>query len=155
MRLLYPVMLVGCGFSGTPAPATGDGALPDGESAIDAMVDAKVSDATIPPDALVCFGTGFGAVCLPAAPSTPLALPATAAFDTGGGGCTHVVTLGGTAMCVLAGTTVTLAAATTFRAIGPRPLIIVASQTMAINGSLSVSSLRGAGTGAGAATVVC
>src|SRR5688572_4326492 len=117
------------------------------------MNDAAAIDMAIDPDARACFGTGFGATCLPSAPTAAFALPVTNNFDTSTG-CTHVVMTGGIETCVLAGTTVALPTGV-FRAVGPRPLVIVASQTITINGTISVASIRGMGGGAGASTAVC
>ncbi|MDQ3365555.1 MAG: hypothetical protein M3680_09015, partial [Myxococcota bacterium] len=134
---------LGCSFSANPT-GPGDGAIDDGPPH-----DGAIDTPTLP-DARACFGAGLGMTCLSAAPTSPLVLP-DAVFDTGGAGCTEVVTVGGIQHCVMAGTTVGVAAATTFRATGARPLIVIASTVLTISGTLSVSSSRGGLPGAGAA----
>lgn len=150
--------MAGCGFSvnGSAPPGDGnnpndgkiiDGAPSDGVTPIDAQVDA-------PPDApQFCYGAGMGAVCLSAQPSQPLVLGNTT-FDTGGNSCTEVVTTNGVALCVLAGSAVTLPTGT-FRAAGTRPLVIVSTSTTIIQGTINVSSPRGGTAGAGVAAAQC
>ena len=120
---------------------------------IDAAVDAP--DVYVP-DARVCFGAGFGMTCLPAAPMGARQLSNTNSFDTGvDANCTHVMMVGGVTSCVLTGETVTMPAGETFRAIGTRPLVIVAATTVTIAGTVSVSSLRGVNAGAGTMSTGC
>ncbi|MDX2086620.1 MAG: hypothetical protein SFX73_02165 [Kofleriaceae bacterium] len=147
--LLASLAYAGCGFSvngaGPPGDATGntDGRQPAGDAAGDAPS----------PDAQACFGSGFGALCLLAAPSAPLILPS-ADIDTGTDARCTVVTIGGVEVCVLAGTTVTHPSGT-LRAHGSRPLVVLATQTLQISGTLDVSSTRTGPPGAGATTAIC
>ena len=106
-------------------------------------------------DASFCYGAGFGAVCLSAAPASPLVLPSDPGFDTGGGGCTEIVSSQGIELCVMAGTTVSLPVGRTFRGLGARPLVVVAVDTMTIDGFLGVSSLIGSQPGAGSGFAPC
>ncbi len=125
--------------------------MPPGDSSIDARPDTS-----IPVDARLCFGAGFGMTCLPTAPASPRQLSSTTSFDTNvAANCSHIITIGGVETCVLTGTTVTMPSGGTFRAIGARPLVIVASQMVDIVGNVNVSSLRGQGNGAGASTSGC
>ena len=140
--LLYVALLApACGFSARLADAPSDGDVPDAPEG--------------PPDARQCFGAGFGMTCLPALPAGPRQLSMTTSFDTGDdAACTHVLTVGGAESCVLTGTTITLPTGT-FRAIGPRPLVLVATETVTIGGAISVSSLRGQSSGAGSPASAC
>jgi hypothetical protein len=149
--LLLIAFAGGCSFSTDVNSAGGDDA-PPGDGSVDARPDTPAPTA----DARVCFGSGFGMTCLPTAPGAPRQLPSTNNFDTSASAnCTHVITIGAVETCVLTGTTVTMPGGSTFRAIGSRPLVIVASQTVDIIGNVNVSSLRGQGNGAGAATSGC
>lgn len=151
MRSTYLIAFVaGCGFSTSVTPGTGtDGNPPDRDGAVVDTPDGYV------PDARACFGSGLGMTCLPAVPTQPRQLSTTNSFDTGtDSNCEHVMTVGGAEACVLTGTTVTLASGT-FRAVGPRPLVIVATEAMMIDGTISVSSLRGMASGAGASSAAC
>jgi hypothetical protein len=151
--------MAGCGFSvnGSAPPGDGnnlddgkiiDGSVPnDDVPPVDAQVDAPV-DAP-----MFCYGAGMGAVCLSAQPSQPLVLGNTT-FDTSGSSCTQVVTKNNVALCVLAGTTVSLPNGT-FSAIGTRPLVVVSTSTMVISGTIDVSSPRGGSVGAGVASAQC
>lgn len=146
--IIITISLHACAFdlsvtSGPPIDASG---ASDGS---DAASDAP------PIDPSLCFGTGFGRVCLAAVPTTPLTLATNLAFDTGGTACTETPMVGGDPMCVLAGTTVLLPTGVTFRGVGSRPLIIVAVDSVTIDGILSVSSLAGLASGAGAASAGC
>ena len=141
--LWVATFVTACGFSSSTTPSSPDGIVP-----VDSAVD------TPNPDARLCFGSGMGMVCLTAAPTQPLTL-GSADFDTGAGSCTEVVSIAGTPICVLAGTTVALPAETTFRARGSRPLLVIASTTISIDGTLSVASQRGLPPGAGVATAGC
>jgi hypothetical protein len=150
--LLYVALLGACGFSSKLQDTPSDGQQIDAPAidAPEAEIDAP------PPDAQQCFGTGFGMRCLPALPPGPRQLSTTQMFDTGvDTNCTHVMMVGGVESCVLTGTTVTRAAGGTFRAIGTRPLVIVATEMITIDGIVSVSSLRGQGTGAGSSIGPC
>ena len=151
MRLLLIAGLcaTGCGFSvngSGPGDGGADARTSDGPN-IDGATDAPI-DA---PDN--CFGRGIGSVCLTSPPTQPLALGDTV-FDTGGNGCMEVITKNGVALCVLAGTTVSLPTGT-FRATGSRPLVVVATTSMTIQGTLDVSSNRTGTAGAGAGTGAC
>ena len=156
--IALPLALAGgCGFSVTPATSS-DGAVDgasDSSTPPDAGPDAPIDvlDAYVP-DAQVCFGAGIGAICLSAVPTQPLVLPA-AVFDTGAAGCTEVVTQNTVELCVMAGTMVTLAAGSVFRAVGTRPLVVVATSTLVIAGTIDVSSPRGGAPGAGTAVADC
>ena len=148
---LLIAFVAGCSFSTNVNPSSGDD-VPPGDGSVDARPDAPEPTA----DARVCFGAGFGMTCLPTAPASPRQLSNTNTFDTNvAANCSHLITIGNVETCVLTGTTVTMPASGTFRAVGARPLVIVASQTVDIIGNISVSSLRGQGSGAGASSAGC
>ncbi|HEY0988196.1 MAG TPA: hypothetical protein VGD80_14125 [Kofleriaceae bacterium] len=125
---------------------------PPDDASIDASVDASaVLDAPpdAPPDAAVCFGS-FVNVCLQVAPSAPVVITSPTTIDTSiSSMCMPVAS--GTDACVLAGTTISITA--TLRAIGPRPLVLLASESITIgaSGSVDVASHRGAVPETGAA----
>jgi hypothetical protein len=132
----------------------GDGVcLSDRSGAVDAGGD------TTPGDASACAGMSFtskllGSVCLSTAPTTALSLSGSTTVNTANvptGSCTQLVPQsGGPALCVLAGTTIDIAAGATLRAVGvnpigstaagTNPLVLIATQTITISGTLDVSS---------------
>jgi hypothetical protein len=133
------VALAACKFSPPIEGAPGDG--PTGS---EPKPPGDGSDT--PPDARLCFGIGLGMVCLMNAPTMPRTL--TANIDTStAGNCTEVIAVGGVMSCVIAGTTVQVPTGSNIRGIGSRPLVIVASETLTIEGSLSVGSTRTGGPG--------
>jgi hypothetical protein len=141
------VALCACKFS---APE-GNGETVDAPP--NTSVDAKeFKDA--PPEPNKCFGSGLGKLCLSELPTMPLMLDGTIDTDVAAN-CTEVITVGSTLSCVKAGTTVGLAGNKTARGVGSRPLVIVATTTMTIDGTLTVGSVRGGPSGAGASTAAC
>jgi len=112
-------------------------------------------DAEVPPDIgepQRCFGAGLGKLCLKSEPTMPRTLSGT--IDTGvDTSCDEIKDLDGISVCVVAGTTVQVM---DYRGVGPRPLVIVASDKLTVAGTLDVGSRRGeAMSGAGAATAMC
>jgi hypothetical protein len=103
-----------------------------------------------------CFGSGLlGSVCLQRAPTAPVSL-ATTTINTasvGAGNCSEIrAQTGGPSLCIVAGTTIQIAAGATVRALGANPLVLIASQSITITGGLDVSSRAGDVGGAGART---
>lgn len=104
-------------------------------------------------NAQLCFGTGFGETCLAEPPSTPPTLPTT--IDTDACAIVYRDT------CVIAGDSIEVPAGTTILAKGSRPLVLIATGTITIGGTLSVSSTSidglttGLGAGAGSASATC
>lgn len=91
------------------------------------------------PDARACFGDAPFTVCLASAPSGPLTL--TMAINTDTSNLCVATTSGGAGYCVLAGTTITVDSdGLTLRAMGSRPLVLVASDSITVKTSLDVSS---------------
>lgn len=116
--------LAACGF---PRPAD----VPD----LDAAIDASA-----------CFGTDIVKFCLPSAPSQALAITTPTTIDTSDP-LTCVVTIDGPRYCAIAATTINISAR--LRAVGPRPLVLVASDsiTVTLSGSIDVGSHRFTGVG--------
>jgi len=135
---------------------------PPDDASIDASVDASVvvdappdAPRDAPPDAAACFGL-FERICLQSAPSMPLPITSPTMIDTGTSPlCAPIMS--GPDACVLVGTTISIEA--TLRATGPRPLVLLASNSITIlsAGSVDVASHRGAvpETGAGADFTGC
>ena len=125
------------------------GACVADEPAVDARVDALDAPMIDGPPGALCLGTPLR-VCLTTTPTQPVALPA--AIDTMSG-CTQIVMqASGPELCVVAGTTVTVPGAT--RATGPRPLVVVATQALTVEGTIDASS-SAAAAGAGANATQC
>jgi hypothetical protein len=104
-----------------------------------------------PVDARLCYGAGIVQVCLATLPTVNPNLPVGGQFDTSGGGCNLVVgQQGGPALCVVTGVNVTVTGSLV--AIGGRPLVLVATDTLTVNGSgtIDVSSVSGDGARRGA-----
>ena len=130
----------------------GVAATPDASKDGPNSIDAHTGDAG--PN---CFGTGLVTnLCLASAPSGAVAVTSSRTIDTatvGSGNCDTIVAQpGGPSLCVIAGDSISIAAAATLRAQGPNPLILIANTTIDISGSLHVDSDRGGATGAGAQT---
>jgi hypothetical protein len=122
---------------------------------VDAAIDAQMIDAA--PDApQTCFGTGLLRICLASAPSDSLTISATTPLDTDNPQMCALVTSGGTGLCVVAATTISVEA--TWRATGGKPLVLIArdSITITATGLIDVASRRGVtpeiGAGGDAAT---
>lgn len=100
------------------------------------------------PDAQLCYGAGLAPVCLTNAPTGTVTLDA--AFDTTA--CPGEVIAqpgGGPELCVIAATQISVSATVTVT--GARPLMLLATDSIAIPGVLDVSSARNpARAGAGA-----
>ena len=119
----------------------------------DAGVDGKIyMDAHIdtPPNQF-CYGTGIVTACFSAAPTGTTKL--TADIDTGGSSC--ATTLNNTGACVIAAGTLDIDAGVTVHATGTKPLVLVASASITIAGTLDIASHRGGQTGAGADLAGC
>jgi hypothetical protein len=99
------------------------------------------------PDAQLCYGAGLAPICLTAAPSGTVTLDT--AFDTTACPGEVVTQTSGPELCVIAATQISVSA--TVAVTGARPLMLLATDSIAIPGSLDVSSRRSpARVGAGA-----
>lgn len=112
-----------------------------------------------------CYGSAsglLGSLCFATAPITPLTLAAGSTVNTatiGAGNCTEIraQTGGGPSLCVIAASTIDVASGAAVRVVGSNPIVLVAVQTIQIDGTLDASSrvsdLPGA-TGAGARSAI-
>jgi hypothetical protein len=107
-----------------------------------------------PPDAQLCFGTGLVRICLQTPPTAPLTISTSTMIDTDSSSMCAPIASGGN-YCVLAATTISVEAL--LRATGSRPLVLVASDSIAVSNTIDVGSHRGASpeTGAGADPATC
>ncbi|HSS00465.1 MAG TPA: hypothetical protein VLM79_25575, partial [Kofleriaceae bacterium] len=124
----------------------------DAGTAIDAGIDGT------PPDGSFCIGEHLlGSVCLSRAPTAAVTLSGTAPINSGTvapGGCTEIVAQpSGPSLCVIAGTTITVPSGVTVRAFAveptgsvtaaTNPLVLIATQTITLTGTLDVASHAG------------
>jgi hypothetical protein len=142
-------MLVLCGgcrqLFGIASPDhLGDAAIGDG-IAIDAAID------TLPdtPPGAICYGAGFGRTCFHAPPQGDLALNQAIDTDTSAE-CDVGNVLGSQSWCVIAAKTITISG--TVAATGMKPLVLIATNTIAVAGNLDASTRRGVQVGAGSVT---
>jgi hypothetical protein len=94
-----------------------------------------------------CLGKQLlGSVCLQVAPTAAVTL-SSATIDTASttaGNCTEIrAQAGGPSLCIVAGTSISVPAGITVRAIGSNALVLVASGTITVAGSVEVSSRAG------------
>jgi hypothetical protein len=112
----------------------------------------------VPPDAQACFGT-IVKVCFTILPVTPLTLPMdNIMIDTSSLTMCDQNSKQKDDYCVLAGTSVTLAANQSIRGFGTKPLVVVSTSTMDVQGTIDVSSNKSAppaGLGANANSSMC
>ncbi len=94
------------------------------------------------PDAQFCYGTTSPTICLAAAPTAPLVIDMATTLDTGTSPLCVPTVSGGGGYCVIAATTITIDA--TLRATGPRPLVLIATNSIMVsaNGVIDVGSHR-------------
>jgi hypothetical protein len=101
---------------------------------------------TVPPDAQQCFGS-IVKVCFTKAgdiPNAAAALPTDTIFalNTDSDPLCNTANDQSSNYCVIAGTTLMLASTQTLRAVGSKPLVLLAMGTMDIEGTVDVSSNR-------------
>lgn len=131
-------LLIGCSFTHGDYAITADDASVD----LDApLVDAR---ADTPPEA-VCFGSGLFVDCYPSGLAPTGSYTPTGTIDTGNPAtCTRVVAQsGGPELCLRTAGTISIASYV--RARGPRPLVLLAADTIEIAGAgvLDASSFTG------------
>ena len=116
------------------------------ERSIDAPLPLDASP-DVPADAAHCYGTGLVTLCLETAPSGnfDVALGGTFLVDTRQGSAICAKHDGDQSWCVIAAETMTIGG--TLRGRGPNPLVLVASTSITVTGSVDVSSdiIGGAG----------
>lgn len=109
--------------------------------------DGGGTDASqIPPDAQQCFGS-IVKVCFTTAggiPTAPAALPTDTVItlNTDSDPLCNTANDQSSKYCVVAGTTLTLSSTQTLRAVGSKPLVLLSTGTMDIEGVVDVSSNR-------------
>lgn len=139
------------------ATAGGGGVCTVGGAGPDAGTDSVTTT-----DGGKCLGKGLlGSVCLSQPPTTAVSLSGTVSISTatvGGGSCNEIrAQNGGPSLCLVVATTINIAASATVRATGPNPLVLIATQSITVNGALDASSEPIAGApvlGAGARTAL-
>jgi hypothetical protein len=148
---LVLVFATGCGFQS--APATGDGTV-DAPVKLDAPpTDAAAPDASTDP---FCIKDVLVTACLTTAPTQPLTLTGTIATDVGAAMCATNTTPDTSNVCIVAGTSITVAAGQTVSAHGARPLVLLASGTITVSGTIDVAGhLKGVPQTSGPAVAAC
>jgi hypothetical protein len=115
------------------------GIFPDGEQA----GDGGGSDAQSMFDASsLCFDRpDIGlAACLETLPTMPVSVPVNATIDSGGSTFCVPLVSSSVPMCVVAGTSVTVASSVIARVTGPRPIVVFATGAIDIDGTIDVAS---------------
>src|SRR5512140_2269286 len=91
-----------------------------------------------------CYGSGLlGSLCFATAPTGAVMLAGVTVntASVGAGNCTEIrAQAGGPSLCIIAGATISVAAGATVRATGPNPLVLIAAQSITINGGVDLSS---------------
>lgn len=92
-----------------------------------------------------CFGGGLVRLCLAVPPSAPLAITSNTTIDTDSSPLCAGYTGGpqGVPLCVIASTSVSIAAGQQLRATGSHPLVMVATGSFIINGTIDVRAGAG------------
>jgi hypothetical protein len=137
--LASALLSAGCSFSGLGAATT------DGATRLDApSTDGRTTDAVLADGpAAVCVGSGTGLIrpCQPSAPAPGLVTIAPGVFNTDSDPrCLTLAQDGGPAACLVWATD--LSVPTTTIVIGSRPLILAATATITVGGTLDASSTR-------------
>jgi hypothetical protein len=150
---LLGALFAACGFRPLPAVSHDAGVDVAGPDPEDAAPDAVHDSA---PSVGLCFGTGIVHVCLASPATSALMISKRAGIDTDDPTTCAAITSSDD-YCVIAATAITIQA--TLRATGSRPLVLVASDSIAITASpagvVDVASHRGADMGAGAERGAC
>ncbi|MGE0399306.1 MAG: hypothetical protein AB7T06_21520 [Kofleriaceae bacterium] len=137
---------MGCGFD-IPLGNNGNGGNDGGSGSNDdgGMITGDGS--------LGCYGSGLVIVCPLAQPPTSYDITVPTTLDTNvSGNCTMVNGTNVTGTCVVVAENITISH--DLRGIGPRPLVLVATKTLRVSGSIDVASHRDS-QGAGVSTSVC
>ncbi len=105
-----------------------------------------------------CYGTGMLVVCFSAQPSGQQSIPTS--IDTGGFGCSANVVSGGAGVCVVAGGTIDVPSGAIVSATNPTsgiptPLVLVADDSITIEGTLELGGGHSGATAAGAPFAGC
>jgi hypothetical protein len=127
------LLIAGCGFSVT---------APTGSN-LDGAVDGSSPEAIMP----TCYGS-MPTICV-AAPSAPLEVTGVTTIDTDSVSCEPTLMGTGDGLCVVAATSISIAATGVVRGTGARPLVLLSAGTITITGVLDVASRRLDPAGAG------
>jgi hypothetical protein len=125
--------------------------------ALGSRVDSGM-DGARPDTAPGCFGAGIvHDVCLMPAPTIDVMIAGDRTINTatvGSGNCDSIMAQsGGPSLCMITGRTITIASASRLIGVGPNPLVLVASDTITVTGTIDVASrLSSLNPGAGADT---
>jgi hypothetical protein len=109
----------------------------------DTSIDGRVSDAVV---GTFCYGSAPYTICFASPPIGMLTVSTSTPFDTTAGISTGTQltcvtpSIGGAGACVIAAGTITISSS--LRAIGTRPLVLVASDTINVPTSIDVGSHR-------------
>ncbi len=148
-RWLSMLLLGACSFQGRAELIDPD-AVPPGDALAG---DALSIDAGDPPGSY-CLGDSIVRICLAEMPTTSLTITNTAIkTDASSSDCaTNVVGANMDLYCVLAGAGITVSGGQVLSAKGSRPLVLVSSGTLTVNGTIDVAGhLGGAPQSTGAA----
>jgi hypothetical protein len=108
-----------------------------------------------------CYGIGLvHDVCLMPAPTAELIIAADRTVNTatvGNGNCDEIIAQpgGGASLCLITARALTLASMTRLTGLGPNPLLLVATETMTIDGTIDVASRLGAPQPGAGADMTC
>jgi hypothetical protein len=125
------------------AAGSGNFCTVDGASKVDA---GNSGDSGVV-DGMNCLGSGLlGSVCLQRRPTAPVMLVSGTinTASVGPGNCSEIrAQSGGPSLCIISGTMITVTAGATARAVGANPLVLIATQSILIDGGLDASSHAG------------
>ena len=143
-----------CAFTNSACPSGykyGEVSGPNSNQCVGGNGDGGVGDGPMidGPPGQACYGTGIVQACFATAPSMPRTFSSNTTIDTDSTSMCDAI-LNSTAWCVISGSTVQVSAGVTVKARGSRPLVIVATDTIRIDGVLDASSRRGDMPAAGA-----
>ena len=120
------MLLSGCGFHSAASALASDAAV-DG---------ASIDD---PGNPNFCVGDAMVMACLTQMPATPLMIDGTRMIDTDGPDCAQDAVGSSASYCILAGTSITIAARQTLSAHGSRPLVLMSSGAITVTGTIDVA----------------
>jgi hypothetical protein len=133
-----------------------DTGVRDAASDEPALIDAVDAPPDIGTDGLACYGAGVVSICPLSPPAAPLDVASSTILDTDTSPlCIAYAGTSPGAFCVIAGTSVSVAAGATFNARGMRPLVVLSTGSIVVDGTVDVASRRAQPPGAGANPVVC
>jgi hypothetical protein len=129
----------------------------DDTGSLDAAIPQDSEDVDTPPDVSPdpkCFGSGNFGFCLPAAPTGSVSLMTQQPIDTTVCSTGMRLALGARTTCIIAADSITLSTANAVRVTGDVPLVLAATSSISIAGTLDVSS-NAASSGPNANAVEC